>query len=216
MTRPYTDTTGRKVIEANHLLLVEGKDEINLFTGLIKCRFPNNENATIVQIEQVGKSEFRRNFGSIVLSAQKSASLKAIGIVRDADGDASAAFDSVCDGVRNFGYEPPQRHGHFSDQTPGIGVFITPDGEAQGAIETICRRSVMDSDAGRCVEAYLNCLKEYDSLLSSSCDKSFAHAYLSALRDPVARVGEGALQGAWNFGSQEFAGLYQFIRDLTL
>ena len=45
-------------------------------------------------------------------------------------------------------------------------------------------------------------------------DKTFAHAYLAATDDPVARVGEGALQGAWDFDSDAFADLSAFLREL--
>ena len=45
-------------------------------------------------------------------------------------------------------------------------------------------------------------------------DKTFAHAYLAATDDPVARVGEGALRGAWDFDSDAFADLSAFLRQL--
>ena len=215
MIRPYTDSTGRKEIIASHLLLVEGKDEINLLTGLISACFVADDDAPLVQIEQVGKDNLRRNLSAIVMSARKRVTLQAIGIVRDAGEDAEHAFESVCDGIRYIGHEPPRSHGLFTDESPAVGIFISPDGVSPGAVEALCRSSAINNAAGQCVEAYLGCLREYDVLLSANEDKSFAHAYLSALRDPVARVGEGALQGAWDFSSEAFAELQQFVRDLV-
>ena len=98
---------------------------------------------------------------------------------------------------------------------PSIGVFIVPDGSGPGAMETLCRRSVEDTDAARCVDDYLGCLERHDAMRSRNVDKSFAHAYLAAMEDPVARVGEGAQQGAWSLESPAFTALARFLRDLS-
>ena len=93
-------------------------------------------------------------------------------------------------------------------------MFIVPDGAETGAIETLCRQSVAGAEASRCVEAYIDCLKDRGVLRSRNKDKTFAHAYLAAGDDPVARVGEGARQGVWDFDSDAFAALSAFLRKL--
>ena len=103
----------------------------------------------------------------------------------------------------------------FSDATPSIGVFIVPDGSQPGAIETLCRRSVEGEDAAKCADEYMECLKTNNALKSKNPDKTFAHAYLAAMEDPVARVGEGALQGVWDFQSSAFDALSHFVRGLA-
>ena len=67
-----------------------------------------------------------------------------------------------------------------------------------------------------CFDDYLNCLEERHATGSGSADKSWAHAYLAAAEDPVARVGEGALQGVWDFAAPAFAPLAGFLHQLTL
>lgn len=42
-----------------------------------------------------------------------------------------------------------------------------------------------------------------------------AHAYLASRRDPVARVGEAARQGVWNFDHPAFADLDKFLLRLA-
>ena len=91
-----------------------------------------------------------------------------------------------------------------------------PDGSQPGAIETLCRRSVEGEDAAKCADEYMECLTTHNALQSRNADKTFAHAYLAAMEDPVARVGEGALQGVWDFQSPAFGALSQFVRDLSL
>ena len=211
---PAGATSGRHGtrIRSDRLLLVEGRDEVNLFDALMKHCL--DAGPTVQVIDAGGKDRFPKNLRALSTAARARPSLRAIGVVRDADNDAAGAFRSVCDHVRNAGYEPPAVHGKFSDATPSIGVFIVPNGEEPGAIETLCRRSKEGDAAAACVDDFLNCLDEHAAMRSINVDKSFAHAYLATTENPVARVGEGAMQGAWDFDSPAFAELADFLRKL--
>ena len=212
---PAGATSGRHGtrIRSDRLLLVEGRDEVNLFDALMKHCL--DAESTVQVIDAGGKDRFSKNLKAISTAARARPSLRAIGVVRDADNDAAGAFRSVCDHIRNVGYEPPAAHGVYSDATPSMGVFIVPNGEEPGAIETLCRQSREGDDVAKCVDEYLNCLDGNDAMRSANEDKSFAHAYLAAMEDPVARVGEGARQGVWDFESVAFAELSEFVRTLA-
>ena len=212
---PLDAKSGQKfLIKADRLLLVEGKDEVNLLGKLIKDCLKGDGYG--IQILDVGsKDNFKPNLEAIKTAAQSGPTLRSIGIVRDADKYAKRSFQSVCGSLRSAGYEPPAAHAEFSDATPSIGVFIVPDGSQPGAIETLCRRSVEGEAATECADEYMECLKIHNALQSKNEDKTFAHAYLAAMRYPVARVGEGAQQGVWDFQSPAFGALSQFVRDLS-
>ncbi len=202
-----------KIFE-NRILLVEGKDEANLFGKLIEICL--NDNKPAIQVIEIGgKYTFRRNLETLKTGALTRPSLRSIGIVRDADTSATASFQSVHNSVQQAGYRPPSAHAEFSDASPSIGIFIVPDGSEPGAIETVCRRSVQDEESAECVEAYMDCLTAHNALKSNVPDKTFTHAYLAATSDPVARVGEGALQDVWNFQSPAFANLREFVHNLA-
>lgn len=204
----------KREIWADRLLLVEGRDEVNLFGALIRHRFGGERRSEIQVVDAGGRDRFPGNLRAIALASRN---VRAVGAVRDADDDAGGAFRSTCGHLRNAGYAPPAAHGGFSDATPAVGVFIVPDGNAPGAIETLCRRSCKEDPASGCVEGYMSCLDGLDergAMRSGNRDKTFAHAYLAATDDPVARVGEGALQGAWDFDSDAFADLSAFLREL--
>ena len=201
-------------IREPRLLLVEGRDEVNLFHALIRDSFEDDPGIQV--IDAGGKDKFSRNLKAIQTAATAAPDLRSIGVVRDADDDAGAAFDSVCDGIRSVNYEPPVTHGGFSNGAPAVGVFIVPDGVEPGAIETLCRQSRLGSATAACVDEYLNCLEARPNTSSTSADKSWAHAYLAAAEDPVARVGEGALQGVWDFAAPAFAPLAEFLHQLAL
>ena len=201
-------------IRERRLLLVEGRGEVNLFRALIRDCL--DDDPRIQVIDAGGKDKFSRNLRAIQTAAMAVPALQSIGVVRDADDDAGAAFDSVCDGIRSVNYEPPLNHGEFSNGMPAVGVFIVPDGTEPGAVETLCRRSRQGSATAACVDEYLKCLEERHASRSTNADKSFAHAYLAAMGEPLARVGEGALQGVWDFASPAFAPLAQFVRQLAV
>ena len=212
---PADATSGRHStrIRSDRLLLVEGRDEVNLFDALMKHCLDAESKVQV--IDAGGKDRFPRNLKALYTAAQARPSLRSIGVVRDADDDAAGAFRSVCDHIRNVGYEPPAVHGEFSDAAPSIGVFIVPNGVEPGAIETLCRRSKESDEVAKCVDEYLNCLDGNEAMQSTNEDKSFAHAYLAAMGDPVARVGEGAKQGVWDFESAAFGELTEFVRELA-
>ena len=201
-------------VESEHLLLVEGKDEYNLITELTRHRLA--ETAGGVQVVEVGgRTLFQARIRAILQdAARRRVTLRAVGVIRDADTNARAAWDSVHGALTRAGLQAPRTHGDFSDGRPRVGIFIVPDGRAQGALETLCKQSVSETPGGRCIERYLTCLENADALISRNRDKSFAHAWLASRRDPVARVGEAAQQGEWNFDHPAFAPLVQFVDRL--
>ena len=201
-------------IHERRLLLVEGRDEVNLFRALIRGCFDDDPGIQV--IDAGGKDQFRRNLRSIQIAATWQRRLcNRLASSAMLTKTPSAAFASVCDGIRSANYEPPMSHGEFSTGRPTIGVFIVPDGSTPGAIETLCRRSCRANVTAACVEEYLKCLEERHATSSRNPDKSFAHAYLAATENPVARVGEGALQGVWDFASSAFEPLAQFLHQLA-
>ena len=199
-------------ITRDRVLLVEGTDEVNLVSALMNHHF-GTAAASIQVVPGGGRTRFRERLNAIKTAGER-VSLRALGVVRDADEDARAAWDSVHGAVNAVGLRPPREHAAFSDEPPAVGIFIMPGGQAQGALETLCAQSVAETPGGRCVERYLTCLQDGDALVSRNRDKSFAHAWLASRRDPVARVGEGARQGEWNFDHPAFAPLVQFIEHL--
>lgn len=199
-------------IEKPRLLLVEGRDEVNVFKALMKHCLGGGSDMQVV--DAGGKDQFPRRMRAI-RTAPKPSPLRSIGVVRDANGDARGSFRSVCGSLRNVGYEPPPVHGEFSGASPPVGVFIAPDGVQPGAIETLCRRSVEGKAASACADEYMECLKNRGAMQSSNIDKSFAHAYPASMPNPVARVGEGALSGVWNFESPAFEELSRFLHRLS-
>ena len=204
-------------ITAPHLLLVEGKDEELFFRAFLESELPGE--APKFQVIPLGKGRFRPRLQGLAIDIRQS-SVKSVGVVRDADENPAGALQSVCDALVAAGFPTPGSHGEIVGTSPRVGVFVMPDGRSPGALEALCQQSVASEPAGSCVLEYLDCLKMREGWgdgterNTAQRDKAFVHAYLASRGDPVARTGEGAKQGVWDFGHGAFGPITDFLREL--
>lgn len=204
-------------ITARHLLLVEGRDEKLFFTALMGA--PSGASLPECQVIALGRQGFRRQLKALAVSI-RGGWVESLGVVRDADDHSAGALQSVCDSLVATGFPSPISHGAIVGTNPRVGVFVMPDGTNPGALEALCRRSVETEPPGSCVEEYLHCLDERGGWgraerSTTLHDKAFVHAFLASRKDPVARTGEGAQQGVWDFQHEAFRALRDFLLRLT-
>ena len=178
-----------------------------------------------------GKPKLRAHLAELVRSPSFR-SYSSIGIVRDADDDAQAAFDSVIGSLRRATLPAPRspivpttQHGLR------IAVLIIPPNEGRGELEDMCLRSIEDTEERACVDAYINCLETIGPPISANrLAKAKVYAYLAAgpeprffagipdestgRRDPGLRVGEAAEARVWNWTSPAFSQVADFLRSL--
>ena len=200
-------------ITSDRLLLVEGKDEVNLVEAMLS-RW-SIEGVQVVDLG--GKYSFKTNLGALLSQIRsRDFYLSAIGVMRDADHSFKSALQSVTDALLSFSLPAPKEHGLFVRGTPSVGIFVLPDGESQGSIEHLCWASVRDTAIAQCSTSYLKCLQDSDSLKSSNIAKTLVHAYLAAQGDPSARVGEGGLKDYWPLNHAAFNPLRKFVSSLAV
>lgn len=208
-----TTANGDKTPKSDRLLLVEGMDEVNLTTEMLRSWDIGG-----VQVMDVGgKDKFKSEIDALMsFSRSRGLQLSAIGVLRDADDSSESALQSVTDALRNLNLPAPGSHGAFEQGTPSLGVFILPDGTSPGAVEDLCWEAVQGTSAGKCSTAYLECLEESGALASKNPAKTLVHSYLAAQEDPSSRVGEGALKGYWSFDHPAFDPLRNFVSRLAV
>ena len=142
--------------------------------------------------------------------------IEAIGIVRDAESNAAAAFDSVRDAIRVLGLQPPERPLQVAGKKPRIGVLILPPGQPDGMLEDVCLEAVRCDPAMRCVEEYLACLQDaIADWPNSNPSKAKLQAFLASRERPGLRLGEAAARGEWNWDHVSYNPIKRFIEDLT-
>ena len=211
------------------LLVVEGTHEKAFFAALLK-----SEGMRWVQVLPIGGKTLLKPSLPVLLGDDGFVELASsgapisLGIVRDADDDPGAAFQSVCGALEAAGMpvppEPRQPAGGTitlpDGETQGalrVVVFIVPGAASPGAIEDLCVASVSDKPEFVCVERLRACLEEKDILRATSATlgKAMAHAYLATQEDPDKHMGNAAQAGYWNLASPVFHDLKQFLHLLA-
>jgi hypothetical protein len=147
-----------EVIERPNVLVVEGNDDKQFFLALLQHL--NISSVWIKWLEGEDKLEDQ-------LKALKITSgfpyVENLGIVRDADGNAKGAFDSVCSALANAALPVPQDPSGFVGDQPRVGVMIMPPDPAMGsnyALEDLILTAVKDDPVIPCVNGYFECVQQ--------------------------------------------------------
>jgi hypothetical protein len=141
-----------------------------------------------------------------------------VGIIRDAeDKPAASAFQSVCSSLRVVGLNCPEVCGSFSIGEPRTGVFVLPDCQQPGMLETLCWTSLEDDPKNApelaCVKAHLDCLGRAN-VQSRNPSKAKVWTYLAGRCDVDPLVGRAAQANIWNWESAALRSLSGFIKLL--
>ncbi len=197
------DTT----IRCSKVLAVEGKDEIKLFKALMRDMGFNDDDFEIRKVG--GISQFKTKIPALV-KMRGFSDVKVLALVRDAEGDADAAFQSIRSILLREKLDPPERANQFSDGVPKVGIFIMPGNSNEGMLESLCLSAVKDHPAMKCVDDFIDCASRLDDPPKNP-EKAKCQAFLAAMPKIVTHVGLGAQKGYWSFESDEWADLKLFL-----
>jgi len=197
-----------KPIREKKVLAVEGKDEVNFFDALLK-----HSRIAGFDIRDVGGKDKFKEMLPVLVKVRGFSDIEVLVVVRDADNDPDAAFDSVRDVLNGQKLDPPDHMNQFSDGNPRIGVFIMPGNSDTGMLEDLCLKTVEEHPAMECVNAFIDCASglKYPPKIAA---KAKAQAFLAAMPKIVSSVGVGAQKGYWNLDSDELDNLRSFIDNL--
>ena len=193
-----------------------GVDDVQAFDRVRNAILSRLEPSEI-DVQDFGGNEDLRDFLSAVWNAPGARSnTEAVGIVRDAELDAEAAFESVCSAIYAIGLNPPDTPLQVVGDKPRIGILILPPGKRTGMLEDVCLNAVRDCPAMQCVEEFLACVQEsVENWTSRVPSKAKAQAFLASRERPGLLLGQAAARGEWNWDHATYKPIKQFIRDLT-
>lgn len=196
-------------IESPKALLVEGNDPRNFFEALIKyleCRD--------VQIHNFGGIDELPAFLRGFTGATGYSSVTSLGIVRDAEGDANGAWQSVRSALENAKMPVPKRVGQRSVGKPGVSVFILPGNNQPGMLETLLNQTFANAPIDECIDTFFQCVEDTSQKQIQRPDKARAHAYIATRPEPHVSVGVAAMKGYWNLDHSVFEPLHSFLTEL--
>ena len=190
-------------ISLSKVLLVEGQTPVHFFEALLQHLKLSNQ----VEIHDFGGAEnLRAALRALVASSDFRTRVKSLGVVRDAESDAKTARQSVDDALIAADLAKDVR----------ASVFILPDNDRPGMIETLCLDSVRDEPVFACVEEFFECAKNHGvkPRTPSRDPKSYAQAFLATRQDVQLFPGLAAYRGYWPWNSPVFNSLKDFLRSL--
>lgn len=203
-----------KEINKSRVLAVEGKDEEYFFRAFIR-----HLSLTDIQVVPMkGKSSYRSKVEGVTKLPGFADKATGLGLVRDADNDRNAAFQSVCDALGALGLPVPASPLELErcNGCQVIVLIIAPGGRESGILEDVCLEAVESEPAMACVEQYFGCLQEELTLPSgSNLSKAKVQAYLASKPEPDRRTGIGAEKGYWRFESEAFEDVETFLGRLV-
>lgn len=196
-------------IESPKQLLVEGNDQRNFFQALIR-----HLTLSEIQVQDFRGVNELRDFLSGFTIRSDFGSVTSIGIVRDAEGSAQSAFQSVQGSLRNANLPVPTKAGERESGNPSVSVLILPDESSPGMLETLLCRTFEGSEVDRCIDDFFACAAASPNVSINNPDKARAFAYLTTTPNPHHSVGIAAHQGIWNLNHEAFEGVRDFLQAL--
>ena len=191
-------------------LLVEGNDQRNFFEAFIDHLSLDN-----IQIQNFrGVNELRGFLLVFVNAPGFRETVQSVGIVRDAETSAQAAFQSVQSSLMNAGLPVPSRPEDRTGDSPAVTVLILPGGNRQGMLETLLNETFADTPEEACLNAFFDCVQAIPTVSITNPDKARAYAYLTTKPNPHHSVGMAAKQNYWNLDHPVFDQLRQLLTAL--
>ena len=200
---------------APYVLLVEGKDDERFIWQFIASSFHESDFQIVVG---EGKSGIPGTLAAKVKESGFYDTVKAVGIVRDADTDPAAAFQSCCGAFARAGLDVPELPGVFTTGVPRTGALILPSADARGELETLCLQAIEAAPGAKknmaCVDGYVTCL-ESAGLSIKRREKTRLYTFLAAKPEPSLKLGEAFQAGYIPLNAAAFDGVRAFLAAMT-
>lgn len=198
-------------IQKSKLLVVEGKDEKNIFD-----HWYQQLAITDVQVLPIGgKTQLKSNL-EILKSLFNFNAVTHIAIIIDADQNETGAFNSVCHSLKSIGLNPPSEQMVFTSNIPKIKVMIAKGTGNRGSVEDYFLNSVKEINKFKCVESYFDCIHENEGTIKSEEKIVIAKTYVYLASNPDFaryRLGESVKAGFWDLEDKAFVELKEFIKS---
>ncbi len=186
-------------------VIVEGADDKRFIDQLLMAR-----GAAGVQVQPIGGKSQLRAYLQILRNDDEFPVVSSVAVLRDADDNPRAAWNSVVGALSAAGFAAPGAPGDFADGPPRVGALLLPGGGKHGSLETLCLASLLSAEL-ECIDRLLDCVSGLGAPRPNQLDKARAYAWLATRERPGLRVGEAAEKGYWNFSSHAFDDLWAFL-----
>jgi hypothetical protein len=193
------------------LVLVEGTDEVKFYSAIVD--YVGLRDIEIRSFEGVNNL---RGVLEALRSIEGFDGVAALGIVRDAEGNGRAAFQSVRDALRATNFATPERGLERVGTSPAVVILINPHEKPSGRFEDVCAGSVRDTPAMRCVDEYIACLRRLGTGMPAREWKTRIHAFIASQQYPGVSLGVAARYGYSPLDHDAFATVRRLFELLEI
>lgn len=211
IVNPHHRPPAPSTVKASILFAVEGMEQAHFFKAFLR-QLPVEDDVDIWNLG--GKDEFKANLALLAKESGFIAKARSLGVVRDANHNAAAAFQSVQDALGRAELAVPEKPLQSAGDRPRLTVMILPGRGRQGMLEDLCLEAVEDEPAMRCVKGYFECLREEGVPPARNPSKSQVRVFLASRERLLKRLGEAAQAEVWPWTSEVFNEVRCFVRHV--
>ncbi len=186
---------------------VEGMDQAYFFGALLRYLGLDG-----VVWNLKGKSEYKKRLTALKQTTGFEQNVVSLGVVRDADDNAAAAFESVQGALRAAQLPVPEHPLEPIGDAPQVTVMVLPGQGEPGMLENLCLKAVEGDPAMVCVNRYFECLKQENVPLPRNRAKANLQVFLASRKKVALRVGEAAQAKVWPWEGQAFGEVKRFLQ----
>ena len=141
-------------------------------------------------------------------------SVRALGIIRDAEGNADNTIVAIRDALANNSL--PAADAPLTISKPAslaTGYLVIPHGVASGCLEHACLAAATPDIRMDCVEQFGQCVNQPERNANWRA-KVRVHAAIAGSSHPAQTLGQSGLSHLWDFAQPSLAVMIDFIRQL--
>ncbi len=152
-----------KLENCSSVLIVEGYSDLLFYAELLEA----TGKVGGVFIKQFNGQQDLATKLETFLTPQLLSSKAAIGVIVDANGNVSQAISGTENLLSQLTSQQVS-NGLWTSGNPRIGLFVAPDGNSSGEIETLVWRAwaadPQNTQPKQCIETYIQCMRVYNDL----------------------------------------------------
>lgn len=201
-----------KLEDCGRVLIVEGYSDLLFYAELLEVLGKHGH----VFIKHFnGRTDLATKLETF-LTPPLLAAKQAIGVIVDADTSAANTAAELIKLMTRLTGQPVAL-GAWTNGQPRVGLFVTPDGNSDGEIETLVWKAwsadPVNGHPRKCIDGFVECMK-IAGLKAHSPHKGLVSALLAIRNDEDPRLGPGARAKVFDFNRPEFSPLKQFLSRL--
>ena len=204
----------KRSIEKPVAVAVEGKDYFYTLLNQIEDA-PDLQDVQLWDFKRSGNGELSRWLSIFKTLEGFEDRVRAIGVIRDAQGNAAGMADSIKSAFRNNGFPIPDGPMVVTSGRPTVGFLLIPHGADSGCLEHAVLQAASPDLPMQCVEQYLDCVENGSRNPNPNWRaKVKVHALIAAGEKPARTLSESARAGLWDFGHPALRVMKEFLRKL--